>query len=58
MTKTAVLGGGSWGTALARELALKNIDTVLYIRNEEQKCKLAKTQINSRYLPGIDSVHE
>ncbi|NLW42240.1 MAG: NAD(P)H-dependent glycerol-3-phosphate dehydrogenase [Tissierellia bacterium] len=53
MTKTAVLGGGSWGTALARELALKNIDTVLYIRNEEQKCKLAKTQINSRYLPGI-----
>ena len=53
MNKTAVLGGGSWGTALARELALKNIDTTLYIRNEEQKDNLVKTKINSRYLPEI-----
>lgn len=54
MNKTAVLGGGSWGTALARELALKNIDTTLYIRNEEQKDNLVKTKINSRYLPEIE----
>lgn len=54
MNKTGVIGGGSWGTALARELALKNIDTKLYIRNEEQKEILKKTNINSRYLPNIN----
>lgn len=54
MTKTAIIGGGSWGTALARELALKNIDTRLYVRNEEQKEILRKTNINSRYLPNIN----
>lgn len=54
MNKTAVIGGGSWGTALARELALKNIDTRLYVRNEEQKEILRKTNINSRYLPNIN----
>lgn len=53
LTKVAVLGGGSWGTALARELAIKNIETKLYIRNQEQKELLAKTRTNSKYLPGV-----
>lgn len=54
MTKTAVLGGGSWGTALARELALKDVETKLYIRDQKQKDLLIETNINSKYLPDVE----
>ena len=53
MTKTAVLGGGSWGTALARELALKDIDVNLYIRDENQVLEMKKNNINKKYLPDV-----
>lgn len=53
MTKVSVLGGGSWGTALARDLANKDIDTTIYIRNESQRADIEKNKENKKYLPGI-----
>lgn len=54
MNKSTVLGGGSWGTALARELANKGIDTTLYIRDEKQVDELKSTGMNNKYLPGVE----
>lgn len=53
MIKTAVLGGGSWGTALARELALNKHDTTMYIRDESQLNELIETKTNKKYLPEV-----
>lgn len=53
MTKVAVLGGGSWGTALARDLGNKDIDTIMYIRDKSQKEAIEKSRENEKYLPGI-----
>ncbi len=49
----AVLGAGSWGTALAILLARKGIDTRLWGRNPEYLADLASERCNNRYLPGI-----
>lgn len=51
--KVGVIGGGSWGTALARELALKNIDTTMYIRDEAQMEVFTSTSYNKKYLPNV-----
>lgn len=53
MNKATVLGGGSWGTALARELANNGVDTTLYIRDESQFNGLVKSGTNEKYLPGV-----
>ncbi len=53
MKKIGVIGGGSWGTALARELALKDHDVYQYIRNKDQVEDLSKTGINKKYLPNV-----
>lgn len=53
MNKATVLGGGSWGTALARELANNGVDTTLYIRDESQFNGLVKSRTNEKYLPGV-----
>lgn len=54
MIKCGVIGGGSWGTALARELANKGQATSIYVRNKKQYEDMKKTRINERYLPGIE----
>lgn len=60
MKKLAVLGSGSWGTALAVHLAAhagpdgKGVDTVLWARNEDFARQLAEERSNERYLPGIE----
>lgn len=51
--RVGVIGGGSWGTALARELANKNIDTTIYIRNTDQYETMKKYHINKRYLADV-----
>lgn len=51
--QVAVLGGGSWGTALARLLALQGYDTLLYMRNETLWHTLETTGENVQYLPGV-----
>lgn len=53
MEKIVVLGGGSWGTALARVLANKGHDVLMWLRDEEQVNKINKDRENKKYLPGI-----
>jgi glycerol-3-phosphate dehydrogenase (NAD(P)+) len=51
--KICIIGGGSWGTALANLLAKKNYDVSLYIRNKELLEILDEKRINEIYLPQI-----
>ncbi len=50
----AVLGAGSWGTALASLLARNHHDTVLWGRDPEQIAAMAASGRNDRYLPEVD----
>ena len=47
----AVLGAGSWGTALAIQLARADRDTVLWGRDAAQLTQLQAQRRNVRYLP-------
>jgi glycerol-3-phosphate dehydrogenase (NAD(P)+) len=47
-----VVGGGSWGTTIARLLAAKG-PTTLWVRSAELAEQLMVTRENRRYLPGI-----
>jgi glycerol-3-phosphate dehydrogenase (NAD(P)+) len=49
----AVLGAGSWGTALASLLARNGHQTQLWGRNSEQVRSINEKHENTRYLPGI-----
>lgn len=51
--KIAVLGAGSWGTALAILLANKNFQVEMWARRNEQVEEITKTGENVRYLPGV-----
>jgi glycerol-3-phosphate dehydrogenase (NAD(P)+) len=46
-----VLGAGSWGTALAIQLARLDRPAVLWGRDREQLAALARDRRNARYLP-------
>lgn len=52
-TPIAVLGAGSWGTALALHLARLGNDTRLWGRNPDELQRMQQQRQNSRYLPGI-----
>jgi len=59
--KIAVIGGGSWATAIVKMLA-NNVDELLWwMRNEEAAQHIRETQHNPRYLSGArintDVVH-
>lgn len=49
----AVLGGGSWGTALALLLARNGSHTLLWDRETDRLQEMARSRSNDRYLPGI-----
>ena len=49
----AVIGGGSWGTALANLLAEKSIPVSLWVFEEDLCEEMQKTRENSFYLPGV-----
>lgn len=49
----AVLGAGSWGTALAMQLDRSGTGVLLWGRNREQLEDIATTRCNARFLPGI-----
>jgi glycerol-3-phosphate dehydrogenase (NAD(P)+) len=48
---TAVLGAGSWGTALAVHLARTGHPTVLWGRDARQMAEFGAARCNTRYLP-------
>ncbi len=53
-TRIAVLGAGSWGTALASLLAANGARVRLWARDAEQAAVIDRDHQNSRYLPGIE----
>lgn len=53
INKTAVIGAGSWGTALAKLLADKGENVALWGHRPEHIANLKKERENSRYLPGF-----
>ncbi len=50
----AVLGAGSWGTALALQLDRSGSHCILWDRDTQNLEKVQQTRFNDRYLPGID----
>ena len=55
-TRVAVIGAGSWGTALANLLAIKGYDVRLWARTQRLAQRLACARENALYLPGV-SLH-
>jgi glycerol-3-phosphate dehydrogenase (NAD(P)+) len=53
MVRIGVVGGGSWGTALAHHLALKGFDVDLWIRENEVYQQIKERGVNETFLPGI-----
>jgi len=53
-TNVAVLGAGSWGTALASVLARNGVATTLWGRDPDAIAQIAATRRNARYLPDLE----
>ncbi len=53
IARIAVLGAGSWGTALATLLARNDLDVRLWGRRDRALIRTADALENPRYLPGI-----
>ncbi len=49
-----LLGGGSWGTAMAIHLSNIGHEVRLFVRNESQAREMIRTRENSDYLAGIE----
>lgn len=54
MTRAAVLGAGSWGTAFAMVLADAGSDVTLLARRPDLADRIARTRENADYLPGVE----
>ena len=50
----AVLGAGSWGTALAAVLARNGVPTTLWGRDADAIAQMRTTRRNARYLPELE----
>lgn len=53
MARIGVIGGGSWGTALAILLSNKNHKVDIWVRNKEQLKAMKEFKENKKYLPNI-----
>lgn len=51
--KIAIVGAGSWGTALALLLQSNGYPSVVWGHNAEAVTEITRTRQNARYLPGI-----
>ncbi len=51
--RCAVIGAGSWGTALAMQLARAGNDVRMWSRSESSAAEIEQARENVRYLPGI-----
>jgi glycerol-3-phosphate dehydrogenase (NAD(P)+) len=52
--KITVIGAGAWGTALARMLALRKHDVLIWDYFPETAETINRTRVNERYLTGIE----
>jgi glycerol-3-phosphate dehydrogenase (NAD(P)+) len=50
--RIAVIGAGSWGTALGIQLARNGHETWMWDREPERAARMEATRENARYLPG------
>jgi glycerol-3-phosphate dehydrogenase (NAD(P)+) len=53
MKKVAVIGSGSWGTALAVMLQKHGHDVIIWSRRQDAVDEMQKERENKRYLPGV-----
>src|SRR3954449_5702553 len=53
LRKAAVIGAGSWGTAMAVLLARGGLDVQLGTRSEEKTAEIVAKRENHDYLPGV-----
>jgi 1-acyl-sn-glycerol-3-phosphate acyltransferase len=53
LRKAAVIGAGSWGTAMAVLLARGGLEVQLGCRNRDKAEAIAAARENERYLPGV-----
>lgn len=56
--RIAVIGGGSWGTALANRVACNGHDVCLWAYEPELVREINERHTNSLFLPGIDLHHD
>uniref|UniRef100_A0A806KGJ5 Glycerol-3-phosphate dehydrogenase [NAD(P)+] n=1 Tax=uncultured bacterium contig00002 TaxID=1181494 RepID=A0A806KGJ5_9BACT len=49
-----VLGAGAWGTAIAKVIAEKEKDVIIWSFEEETKNDINQNRKNTRYLPDVD----
>src|SRR3546814_3759222 len=54
---TAVIGAGSFGTALAIQLARRGSPTLLWGRDAEKLASMQAARENTQYLPEIGRAH-
>src|SRR4051812_19106917 len=54
MTKAAVIGAGSWGTAFAQVLVDAGTETTMLARRPEIAAAIARTGRNPDYLPDVE----
>jgi glycerol-3-phosphate dehydrogenase (NAD(P)+) len=52
--QTAILGAGAWGTAVAKVIAEKGKEVVIWSREEETRDDINLKHQNTRFLPGVD----
>jgi glycerol-3-phosphate dehydrogenase (NAD(P)+) len=50
----AILGGGTWGTALAQTLSHQGLEVRLWVRTAERAAEIDHVRRNLRYLPEIE----
>ena len=53
-SRAAVIGAGSWGTALGNLLAGKGIDTVVWSYEPDVADSINREHVNRKYLDGIE----
>ena len=53
MTRLAIIGGGSWGTALACVLASRFDQVSLWVHEPDLAARIEQTRVNDIFLPGI-----
>lgn len=54
MTRAAVLGSGSWGTAFSMVLADAGTEVTMWGRRPELATQITREHVNGDYLPGIE----